>query len=91
MTNYKRLCRQLTAELLKHEARLSERQLMLLEWRQIGEGRIVLRQREVEISAIAYDALLALPSNNRFVFGISPFKPNYGEEQTWKEKLLAKI
>lgn len=91
MTNYKRLCRVLTAELLKHEARLSERQLMLLEWKQIGEGKIIMRQREAEISEIAYQALLSLPSNSRFVFGTSPFRPNYGEEQTWKEKILARL
>lgn len=91
MTNYKRLCRMLTAELLKHEARLSERQLMLLEWKQIDEGKIIMRQREAEISEVAYQALLSLPSNSRFVFGSSPFKPNYGEEQNWKEKILARL
>ncbi len=91
MTNYKRLCRMLTAELLKHEARLSERQLMLLEWNQIEDCKIIMRQREAQISEIAYQAILSLPSNSRFVFGASPFRPNYGEEQNWKEKILARL
>ncbi|MBP5722603.1 MAG: hypothetical protein J6X18_03370 [Bacteroidales bacterium] len=91
MTNYKRLCRQLTAELLKHEAKLSERQLMLLEWKQIGEQKIVLRHREAGISQIAYEGILALPSDNRFVFGRSPFAPNYEYEQSLKEKILTII
>lgn len=88
MINYKKLCRQLTAELLKHEAKMSERQLMLLEWNQIGEQKIVLRHREAEISPIAYQAILALPSDSRFVFGHSPFRPNYIDEMTLKERIL---
>jgi hypothetical protein len=91
MTNYKRLCRQLTAELVRRETRLSERQMMLLRWEQIGEGKIILRQREVPISDIAYEAILSLPCHDNYVFGRSPYSPQVSEEMTLKERILASI
>lgn len=87
MTNYKQLCRVLTAELLKHEAKLSERQLMLLQWEQIGEGKIKLRQREVEISDTAYKGLLCLPANSRYVFGHSPLLFDFAEESDIRQRI----
>lgn len=90
MTNYKKLCRQLTAELVRRETRLSERQMMLLEWKQIGEGKIILRQREVQISQTAYEAILSLPCSDRYVFGTSPYARE-SESMTIKERILARI
>lgn len=91
MTNYKRLCRQLTAELVRRETRLSERQMMLLQWEQIGEGKIILRQREVPISDIAYEAILSLPCSDRYVFGHSPCTPVLSDTMTIKERILARL
>ena len=90
MTNYKKMCRLLTAELVMKETRLSERQIMLLQWEQVGEGKIILRQREVELSPIAYEALLTLPCSDRYVFGHSPLS-NIEERQTFKERIIARL
>ena len=91
MTNYKRLCRQLTAELVQKETRLSERQIMLLRWEQIGEGKIILRQREVEISKVAYEAILSLPCSDRYVFGHSPMTSIEADKMTLKEMILSRL
>ena len=90
MTNYKRLCRQLTTELVKKETRLSDRQIMLLEWKQVGEGKIILRQREVELSKIAYEAILSLPCHDRYVFAHSPYA-NDNDKQSFKERIIARL
>lgn len=89
MTNYKKLCRNLTYELVKKESRLSERQLMLLRWEQIGEGKIILRQREVRISETAYEAILSLPCSDSYVFAHSPLTPVLTDKMTIKERILA--
>lgn len=75
MTDYKSLTKALSAELLRRECRLSERQLMLLQWQQIGEGKLKLRQREVELSETLVKALESLPCSDRYVFGRSPLLP----------------
>lgn len=91
MTNYKKLSRQLTAELVKRETRLSDRQIMLLQWEQIGEGKIILRQREVQISQIAYEAILSLPCSDRYVFGHSPYTSLESDKMTLKELIISRI
>lgn len=91
MTNYKRLCRQLTVELVRKETRLSERQMMLLRWEQIGEGKIILRQREIQISDVAYQAIMALPCSDNYVFGHSPYTPIKSDGMTLKERILARL
>lgn len=91
MTNYKRLTRLLTFELVKKETRLSERQLMLLRWEQIGEGKIILRQREVEISEIAYEAIMSLPCSDSYVFAHSPVTPVLSDTMSIKERILARL
>lgn len=91
MTNYKQLSRLLTAELVRRETRLSERQMMLLQWEQIGEGKIILRQREVPISQIAYEAILSLPCSDRYVFGHSPTTPVLSDNMSIKERILARL
>lgn len=75
MTDYKQLTKALSAELMRRECRLSERQLMLLQWKQIEEGRLKLRQREVELSEILNIALGTLPCYDRYIFGRSPLLP----------------
>ena len=72
MTDYKQLTKALSAELMRRECRLSERQIMLLQWEQIGEGKLKLRQREVELSETLLTALESLPCRDRYVFGTSP-------------------
>lgn len=75
MTDYKSLTKALSAELLRRECRLSERQLMLLQWKQIDDGKLVMRQREVELSKILVVALDSLPCSDRYIFGRSPLLP----------------
>lgn len=75
MTNYKAMTTALSAELLKRETRISERQLRLLRWEQIGEGKLILRQREVKLSETLYSALMSLPCSDRYVFGSTPLLP----------------
>lgn len=91
MTNYKKLCRTLTYELVKKESRLSERQLMLLRWEQIGEGKIIYRQREVQLSEVAYEAILSLPCSSKYVFSASPSTPVLTDTMSIKERILARI
>ena len=91
MTNYKKLCRTLTYELVKKESRLSERQLMLLRWEQIGEGKIIYRQREVQLSEVAYEAILSLPCSDKYVFATSPSTSVLTDTMSIKERILARI
>ena len=60
---------------------------MLLQWEQIGEGKIKLRQREIEISDTAYKGLLCLPANSRYVFGHSPLLYDFAEEGNIRQKV----
>lgn len=70
------IMRSVLAQALHKETRLSERQVMLLEWRQIGDHKITTRQgREAKISNSTYLALKQLPVHGRFVFSTSPFEP----------------
>ena len=74
-TDYKSLIKALSAELLRRECRLTERQLMLLQWNQIEDGKLIMRQREVKLSKILVVALDTLPCSDRYVFGRSPLLP----------------
>lgn len=75
MADYKSLTKALSAELLRRECKLSERQIMLLRWNQIEDGKLVTRQREVELSEVLVKALESLPCSDRYVFGRSPLLP----------------
>lgn len=56
---------------LKHEARLSDRQIRMLEWPQFHDGRLrTRRDREVILSSELYNAIASLPVHGRRVFKI---------------------
>lgn len=55
---------------LKHEARLSDRQVKMLEWWQITDNKQIRtrRDREVVISEELFNAIVSLPVSGRKVF-----------------------
>lgn len=54
---------------LKHEARLSDRQIRMAEWSQFKDGKMkTWRDREVKLSNELYSAIASLPVNGRRVF-----------------------
>lgn len=56
---------------LKHEARLSDRQIRMMEWGQFHDGRLQTRRdREVKLSSELYNAIASLPVRGRRVFSI---------------------
>ena len=74
MTDYKQMTRMLSAELLRKECRLSERQMRLLKLEQIEQGKLKLRQREVELSEPLAKALDSLPCSKRYIFSDYPIE-----------------
>lgn len=57
---------------LKHEARLSDRQIRMAEWSQFKDGKMkTWRDREVKLSDELYSAIASLPVNGRRVFKVS--------------------
>ena len=57
---------------LKHEARLSDRQIRMAEWSQFHDGKMrTRRDREVKLSNELYSAIASLPVNGRRVFKVS--------------------
>lgn len=56
---------------LKHEARLSDRQIRVCEWSQFKDGKIkTWRNREVKLSDELYSAIASLPVSGRRVFKV---------------------
>ena len=56
---------------LKHEARLSDRQIRMMEWSQFHDGKLrTRRDREVKLSSELYNAVASLPVQGRRVFKI---------------------
>lgn len=54
---------------LKHEARLSDRQIRMAEWSQFADGKMrTWRDREVKLSDELYSAIASLPVKGRKVF-----------------------
>lgn len=54
---------------LKHEARLSDRQIRMAEWSQFEDGKMrTWRDREVKLSDELYSAIASLPVKGRKVF-----------------------
>ena len=57
---------------LKHEARLSDRQIRMTEWSQFADGKMkTWRDREVKLSDELYSAIASLPVRGRKVFKMS--------------------
>lgn len=56
---------------LKHEARLSDRQVRMAEWNQFHDGMMqTWRNREVKLSDELFNAIASLPVSGRKVFKI---------------------
>lgn len=56
---------------LKHEARLSDRQIRMAEWSQFADGKMkTWRNREVKLSDELYSAIASLPVSGERVFKI---------------------
>lgn len=56
---------------LKHEARMSDRQIRMMEWGQFHDGQLkTSRDREVKLSSELYNAIASLPVKGRRVFKI---------------------
>lgn len=62
---------------LKHEAKISDRQIKLMEWQQLGQHRTLKtrRNREVILSSELFNAIASLPVNGRRVFKIESTSP----------------
>lgn len=56
---------------LKHEARLSDRQIRMAEWSQFADGKMrTWRNREVKLSDELFNAIASLPVSGERVFKI---------------------
>lgn len=56
---------------LKHEARLSDRQIRMAEWSQFADGKMkTWRNREVKLSDELFNAIASLPVKGERVFKI---------------------
>lgn len=56
---------------LKHEARLSDRQIRMAEWNQFHDGMMqTWRDREVKLSDELFNAIASLPVSGRKVFKV---------------------
>ena len=56
---------------LKHEARLSDRQIRMAEWSQFSDGKMrTWRNREVKLSDELFNAIASLPVSGERVFKI---------------------
>lgn len=70
------LMQELIIKELKHEARMSDRQIRMLEWGQLRNGKVkTWRNREVILSPELYNAIASLPVKGRRVFGTISHSP----------------
>lgn len=77
MNNYDTILKSMLAQALKHEARLSDRQIALLRWQQLGDHKLRTNLgREVHLSNATWNALQALPVSGGFVFSTTALPPS---------------
>ena len=76
-TRYEAIVRSLLAKQLRHECRMSDRQIAMLKWSQIGDHEINVSvgRPAVKISHTLYTALMAAPCKSAFVFSVTPLTP----------------
>ena len=85
----KEIYKDLIKEALKHECRLSDRQIRLLEWQHISECSVRTRTgREAKISKTTYAALQSLPHESKKYVFYRPTEPVY--KPNWVERMQAK-
>lgn len=75
-SRYEETIRSLLAQQIRRECRLSNRQIALLAWSQIGDHQInTTSGRQVRITDELYRALMAIPCKGRYVFAESSILP----------------
>lgn len=75
-SRYEEIIRSLLAQQIRRECRLSNRQIALLAWSQIGDHQINTKSgRQVQITDELYRALMAIPCKGRYVFAESSILP----------------
>ena len=92
-SRYEEIIRSLLAQQIRRECRISDRQIALLAWSQIGDHQInTTSGRQVKITDELYRALMAIPCKGRYVFAESSILP-FGVPKTKTEhpSLLRKI
>lgn len=75
-SRYEEIIRSLLAQQIRRECRISNRQIALLAWSQIGDHQINTKSgRQVKITDELYRALMAIPCKGRYVFAESSILP----------------
>lgn len=75
-SRYEEIIRSLLAQQIRRECRLSNRQIALLAWSQIGDHQINTKSgRQVKITDELYRALMAIPCKGRYVFAENSILP----------------
>ena len=75
-SRYEEIIRSLLAQQIRRECRLSNRQIALLAWSQIGDHQINTKSgRQVRITDELYRALMAIPCKGRYVFAENSILP----------------
>ena len=92
-SRYEEIIRSLLAQQIRRECRLSNRQIALLAWSQIGDHQInTTSGRQVKITDELYRALMAIPCKGRYVFAESSILPfSAPKTKTERMSLLRKI
>lgn len=87
MDEYQSIVRNLLVAQIKSETRMSERQIALMRWVDIGDHTITTHLgRVAKISDATYRALLAIPVKGGYVFSTSRFIPIGAPEPSKREK-----
>ena len=75
-SRYEEIIRSLLAQQIRRECRISNRQIALLAWSQIGDHQInTTSGRQVRITDELYRALMAIPCKGRYVFAENSILP----------------
>lgn len=92
MDNYDTILKTMLARALKHEARLSDRQIALLRWQQLGDHKLRTNLgREVRLTDATWNALQALPVSGGFVFSTSSLPPTNIPNAPLKDRIRERI
>lgn len=89
MDNYESIMRNMLVQSIKHEARLSERQIANLEWNQIHDSFIRTKGgREAKLTRATAEALHSMPVYGRYVFSTSTLPPTGVPRPNKTERLM---
>lgn len=92
MNNYDTILKSMLAQALKHEARLSDRQIALLRWQQLADHKLRTNLgREVKLTDATWNALQSLPVGGGFVFSTTSLPPSGLPKTPMKDKVREKI